>query len=143
MVSLLGGNYRGEGGEGEVDTGEWNQVSLKFVQVNIEGAIESQRSSDGGDNLGDQPVQVGKTWGGDAKVLLADVIDSLIINHEGAVGVFKSGVGSEDGVVGLNDGVGKSGSRVHAELELGFLSIVSGKALKDKSTETRTSSTTE
>ena len=62
--------------------------------------------------------------------------------HEGAIRVLEGGVGRQDGVVRLNDGVGHRGRGVHAELELGLLAIVGGKALEDESTEARTSSTT-
>ena len=63
--------------------------------------------------------------------------------HERTVRVLKGGVGGQNRVVWLNDGVSHGGSRVHAELELRLLAIVSRKPLKDESTETRTSSTTE
>ena len=36
------------------------------------------------------------------QVLTAYVVDSLIVHQEGTVGVLQGGVGSEDGVVGLN-----------------------------------------
>lgn len=63
--------------------------------------------------------------------------------HERTVRVFKGRVGSQYRVVWLNNGVGHSGSRVHAELELGLLAIIGGKPLKNESTETGTGSTTE
>jgi hypothetical protein len=44
--------------------------------------------------------------------------------HERAVRVLKSSVGGEDRVVGLNDRVSQSRSRVDAEFQLGFLSII-------------------
>ena len=36
-------------------------------------------------------------------LLPADVIDGLVVNHEGAVGVLQGGVGGQDGVVRLDD----------------------------------------
>ena len=57
--------------------------------------------------------------------------------------MLQSSVGSENRVVGLDNGVGQCGSGVHTELQLRLLAVVGGKTLKDKSTEARTSSTTE
>ena len=57
--------------------------------------------------------------------------------------MLKSRVSRQNGVVGLDDGVGHSRGRVHTELELRLLAIVGGEALKDESTETGTGSTTE
>ena len=56
--------------------------------------------------------------------------------------MFQGGVGGQDGVVRLDNRVGQGGRRVHAEFELRLLAVVGGEALKDKSTETGTSSTT-
>ena len=49
-------------------------------------------------------------------------------------------MGGQDGVVGLNDGSGNLGGRVHSEGKLGLLSVVDGKSLKEKRSKTRTSS---
>jgi len=57
--------------------------------------------------------------------------------------VLKGGVGSKDGVVGLDDRGGDLGSRVDTELELALLAVVDGQALHEESTETRTGTTTE
>lgn len=59
-----------------------NQVGLELVQVDVEGTVEAKRRSDGGNNLSNQPVQVCEAWGGDAKVLLANIVDGLIVNLE-------------------------------------------------------------
>lgn len=60
-----------------------DQVSLELVQVDIQGAVKSKRGSNGRDNLSNQSVQVDETWRGDVEVLLANVIDSFIVNlHE-------------------------------------------------------------
>lgn len=44
---LGGGDNRGVGDEREVDTGVRNQVGLELVQVDVEGTVEAERSSDG------------------------------------------------------------------------------------------------
>ena len=93
--------------------------------------------------LSDQSVQVLVVRSLDAEVAAADVVDGLVVDHEGAVGVLKGSVGSKDGVVGLDDRGGDLGSRVDTELELALLAVVDGQALHEESTETRTGTTTE
>jgi len=75
-------------------------------------------------------VEAGKAWGGDSQVLLADVVDSLIVDHKRTVRVLKGGMGGQDSVVWLDNGVAELGSGINAELELGFLSVTGRKTLK-------------
>jgi len=42
-----------------MDSGVRNQIGLEFSDINVEGTIESQGSSQGGNDLSDQSVQVG------------------------------------------------------------------------------------
>ena len=53
--------------------------------------------------LSDQAVQVLVVGALNAKVPSADVVDGLVVDHEGAVGVLQGGVGSKDRVVWLNN----------------------------------------
>lgn len=57
--------------------------------------------------------------------------------------MLERGVGGENRVVRLDDGVGHRRSRVHAELQLRLLAVVGGETLENERTETRTSSTAE
>jgi hypothetical protein len=93
--------------------------------------------------LSDQTVQVLVVGTLNAEVAAADVVDGLVVDHEGAVGVLKCGVGGEDGVVGLDNGGGDLRSRVDAELKLALLAVVNGEALHEEGTETGTGTTTE
>ena len=56
--------------------------------------------------------------------------------------MLQGSVGSEDRVVRLNDRVGGLRRRIDAEFQLRFLAVVRGQAFKEKSSETRASSTT-
>lgn len=48
LVGSLGGGDDGcVGDEREVDTGVWDEVSLELVEIDVEGAIEAERSSNG------------------------------------------------------------------------------------------------
>jgi hypothetical protein len=137
-----------------------NQVGLELIQIDIEGSIETQRSSDRRDDLGDQPVKVGKARGDDVEIFFANVVNGFVINldivrdlglrcsfgdntayHEGAVRVLEGCVGSKDGVVRFNNGVGQSGGRVDTEFQLGLFAIVRRKAFEDESTKAGTGST--
>ena len=106
MVGLLGGDDGSVGGQREVDTGVGHQVGLELCQIHVEGTIEAQGGSDGGHDLADQTVEVGVGGALDVQVAAADVVDGLVVNHEGAVRVLQGGVGGQDGVVGLNHSSG-------------------------------------
>ena len=98
-----------------------NQVSLEFVQIDIQRTIEPKGGSDRRDNLSDKPVEVREAWRCDTEVLLADVVDSHVINlypviinncspnfisyiyHERAIRVLKRRMGGQYRVVRLND----------------------------------------
>jgi hypothetical protein len=57
--------------------------------------------------------------------------------------VLQSGVGSQDGVVGLNNGGSVLRGGVDTEFQLGLLAVVDGQTLHQESTETGTGTTTE
>lgn len=96
----------------------WYEVVLKFVEVNIEGTLESERGRYRGHRLRDDAVEVGVRWTIDGHVLQADFVDGLVVHQEGDVRQLEAGVGRQDGVVGLDDGRGHVGSRVDNEFEL-------------------------
>ena len=57
-----------------------HQVCLELVQIDVERAVEPERSSDGRDNLSNQAVQIREAGGGDAETLLANIVNGLVIN---------------------------------------------------------------
>ena len=56
------------------------QVCLELAEVNVQGAVEPERCRDGGDDLRDQPVQVGVRRHRQVQVLHAQVVDGLRSN---------------------------------------------------------------
>jgi hypothetical protein len=59
LVGTLGGrNDRSIADQRVVDTWVRDKVGLELVEIDVEGAIESQGRGDGADDLGDQTVQV-------------------------------------------------------------------------------------
>merc|ERR1719471_2313993 len=105
----------GIGSQREMDTWVGHQVGLELCEIDVEGTIESQRGCDGADNLTNQTVEVGVCWTFNVKVTSANVVDSLIVDHEGTVRVLQGCVGGEDGVVGLNNSCGNLGCRVDSK----------------------------
>lgn len=93
--------------------------------------------------LSNQTVKVDVVGALEAKVAATDVVDGLVVNHKGAVGVLQGSVGGQDGVVRLDDGGGRLGSWVDAELQLALLAVVDREALHEESTETRAGTTAE
>jgi hypothetical protein len=147
------------GDEREMNAGIWHKVGLELVQIDVEGSIEAEGSSDGGNDcaivslrsvmlqtskrtLCDETVQVLVVGALNAQVSAADVVDSLVVDHEGAVGVLKGCVRSKNGVVRLNHRGGNLRSGVHAKFELALLAIVNRQALHQQRTETRSGAAT-
>ena len=107
-----------------MDPGVGDQVGLELSDINVKGSVESQGGSEGRDDLGDQSVQVGVGGSLNVEVPPADVVNGLVVEHDGDVSVLKEGVGGQHGVVGLNNGGGYLGGWVDGEAELGLLSVI-------------------
>jgi len=142
MVGFLSRDDWSVGGERKVDPWVGDQVGLELGEIDVESTVEPERGGDGGDDLTDEPVEVGVGWSLDVEVPSADVVDGFVVDHESTVGVFEGGVRGQDGIVGFNDSSGNLRSWVNSKLELGFLSIVNREPLHQKRSETRTSTTT-
>ena len=142
VVSLFGRDDRGVSGQGEMDTWVGHKVGLELSKINVQSTIETQRSCDGRYDLSHKTVEVGIGWSLDVQVPSADVVDSLVVDHEGTVGVLQGGVGGEDRVVRLNDSSGHLWGRVDREFKLRFLSIVDGETLHKKRSKSRASAAT-
>jgi len=126
-----------------MDSWIWDQVSLEFGDINVKGTIESEGSGKGGDNLGDQSVKVGVSWSLDIEISSADIVNGLVIDHDGDISVLEEGVSGEDGVVWLNNGGGNLWGWVDGETELGFLTVVNGESLEEERSETGSGTTTD
>lgn len=96
-----------------------------------------------GPTLSNQAVEVLVVGALKAEVSAADIVNGLVVDHEGAVGVLQGGVCGENRVVWLNDGGGSLRSGINTEFQLALLAVVDGETLHQESTETRTGTTTE
>ena len=135
VVSLLGGDHRSVGGQREVDTWVRYQIRLEFGQIDVQSAVESERRCDRRYDLCDETVQVRVGGTFDVEITTADVVDSLVIDHERAIRVFQSRVSGQDRVVRFDDGRGNLRSRVDGEFEFGFLSVIDGQTFHQQGGE--------
>lgn len=140
--ALVGRDDRGVADQGVVDTRVGDQVGLEFVQIDVECTIESQGGRDGADDLGDQAVEVLVAWAAYVQVATADVVNSLVIDEERAVGILNRAMSRQNGVVGLNNGSRDTRGRVDGELQLALLAVLGGQTLQQESTESRAGTAT-
>jgi len=80
---------------------------------------------------------------GDIQVSATDIVDGLVVDQEGTIRVLDGAVGSENGIVGLDDCSADPGGRVDRELKLAFLRVIGRKALQEKGAKAGTSTTAE
>jgi len=125
-----------------VDARIRHQVGLELGDIDVEGTIEAEGGSQRGDDLSDQAVQVGVRGALNVEGLAADVVDGLVVEHDGDVSVLQQRVGGQDGVVGLNDGGRDLGRRIDSEAELGLLAVVNAQSLQEQRAETGSSAAT-
>ena len=85
VVGFLGADHRRVCRQREVDSGIGHQVGLELGQINVEGAVESQRGRDGTDDLADESVQICISRSLDVEISPADVVDGLVVDHERTV----------------------------------------------------------
>jgi hypothetical protein len=126
-----------------MDSGVGDQVGLEFSDIDVEGTIESQRSSQRRDDLSNESVEIGVSGSFNIELSSADIVDSFVIKHNSDISVFKEGVSGQDGVVGFNDGSGDLRRRIDSETELGLLAVIDGESFEEEGTETGTSTTTD
>ena len=143
VVSLLSRDDWGVGGEHEMDTWVGHQVSLELSDIDVKGTIESEGGGQGGDDLRDESVQVGVGGSLNVEVSAADIVDGLVVEHDGDIGVLEKGVGGQDGVVWLNNGGGDLRGWVDGETELGLLAVIDGESLEEERSKTGSSATTD
>jgi len=124
-----------------VDARVRNKIDLEFVDIDVQSSFETKRGSKGADYLSNQSVQVGVSRLLETQVIAADVVDSLIVEHKGNIGVFKQRVSGEDGVVGLNNAVGDLRGGEDTEVQLALLAVIDRESFKEEGTKARACTT--
>jgi len=143
VIGLLSRDDGSVGGKHKVDARIGDQIGLELGNIHVQGTIKTERRGQRGDDLSDQSVKIGVGGAFNIEGATADVVDSLVIEHDGDISVLKEGVGGEHRVVGLDDGGGDLGGGVDGESELGFLAIVNRQAFQEEGSETRTGTSTD
>merc|ERR1711881_663567 len=92
--------------------------------------------------VGDEMVEVSVGRALDVEGATADIVDGLVIDHDGDISVLEQGVGREHGVVRLNNGGRDLRRRVDSEAKLGLLAVVDGQALEEERAKAGTGTTT-
>jgi hypothetical protein len=82
MVGFLSRDDRGICGQEEVDARVGPQIGLEFCQVNIQGSIKSEGSSDGRHFLANKVVKICVGGAFKVKVSMTNVINGFIVYHE-------------------------------------------------------------
>jgi hypothetical protein len=127
----------------EVQTRERHHVDGELSEIRVQLTGETETGGDTGHDSRNEVVEV--TVGGVGKLqgAHANIVEGLVIDTEGLVGVLDQLVDGESGIVGLNDGVGDLGGGNDGEG--GHHSV--GEFLADlgneQSTHTGTGTTTE
>lgn len=106
------GATAGQGSEAdheEVETRERNHVDSQLAEIRVELAGETERNGHTGHDGGDEVVEITIRGVRELEGAHADVVESLVVNAEGLVGVLNKLMDGEGGVVGLNNGVGNLG----------------------------------
>merc|ERR1711981_614386 len=143
VVSFLGGDDGGVGGKHEMDSGVGDEVGLELSDIDVEGTIESEGGGKGGDDLGDESVEVGVGGSLNIKGSSADIVDGFVVKHDGDISMLKKRMGGEDGVVWFDNSGGDLWGWVDGETELGFLTVIDRESLEEEGTETGSGTTTD
>jgi hypothetical protein len=143
VVCLLSRDDRSIRGKHEMDTGVRYQVGLELSDIDVQSTIESQGGGQRRDDLGDQSVQVGVGRSLNVQRSTADIVDGLVIKGNGYISVLQQSVGGKHRVVRLDNSGSNLRRRVDGETQLGLLTVVDGKSLQKKRSQTGTGSSSD
>jgi hypothetical protein len=143
VVCLLSRDDRSVRRKHEMDTGVRYQVGLELSDIDVQSTIESQGGGQRRDDLGDQSVQVGVGRSLNVQRSTADIVDGLVIKGNGYISVLQQSVGGKHRVVRLDNSGSNLRRRVDGETQLGLLTVVDGKSLQKKRSQTGTGSSSD
>jgi hypothetical protein len=75
--------------------------------VHVERAVEAERRRERRDDLRDEAVEVGVRRALDVEVAAADVVERLVVDHEGDIGVLEERVRREHAAGGKHEHAGE------------------------------------
>lgn len=96
---------RSESNHEEVETREWNHVDSQLSEIRVKLTGEAKTGGDTGHNGRDQVVEISIRWVGELEGSHADVVESLVIDTEGLIGVLDQLMNGKGGIVWLDNGI--------------------------------------
>ena len=84
-----------------MQTRERDQVQAQLAQVAVELTREAQAGRDAGHDDRNEVVEITVCWRGELKRPEADIVERLVIDTEGLVGVLNKLVNRQSGIVRL------------------------------------------
>ena len=134
---------RSESDHEEVKTRERNHVDSQLAEIRVQLARESKAGGNAGHDSGNEVVEVTVRRVRQLKGAHADVVEGLVVNAEGLVGVLNELVNREGGVVRLDNGVGDLGRGHNGESGHHAVGELLADLGDEQSTHTGTGTTTE
>jgi hypothetical protein len=92
-----------------METWERNHVDGQLSEIGVELTWETETGGDTGHDCRDQVVKISVGWVGQLESSHANIVESLVIDTEGLIGVLNQLMHGESGVVGFNNSVGDLG----------------------------------
>jgi hypothetical protein len=96
---------RSEADHEEMQSREGHHVDCQLSKIRVKLTRESETGGDTGHDGRDQVVQISVGWVGELEGSHADVVESLVVDTEGLVGVLDQLMDRESSIVWLDNGV--------------------------------------
>ena len=120
-----------------------HQVGLELSDVHVERTIKAQGGCEGRDDLRQETIQVGVGRTLNVQIAAADVVQGLVVVHDGNISVLQKRVNAKHCVVWLDDRSSHLRAGPHGEAQFGLLAVINGKALQHEAAETTAGATTD
>jgi len=104
-VSTTAGE-RSESNHEEMETWEGHHVDGQLSEIRVKLTRETETGGDTGHDCRDQVVEISVGWVGELESSHADIVESLVIDTEGLVGVLNQLMDGKGGVVWLDNSIG-------------------------------------
>ena len=126
----------------KVQTGERHQVNGELSQVRVELARETQAGGDARHDTRNKLVEIGVGRLLELEGMLANVVESLVVDTEGLVGVLNQLMNGKSGIVGFDNGIRNLGGGDNRESSHHSIGVLFTDLGNQESTHTGTGTTT-